>query len=106
MPPSRLTREAPFPFPKKLETPIFIGCGDPREWQLDRYAQLQTRTMVSTSKIAAVSGNVGYLLIHPGPRTTFPGVAPVCSPFARTWTPLTNTWTIPVAYWWGATKVA
>ncbi len=33
-------------------------------------------------------------------------VAPVCSPSLRTWTPLTKTWTTPVAYWCGSTKVA
>ena len=43
---------------------------------------------------------------HPGPRTNLPGVAPVCSPSRSTGTPLTRTWTIPVAYWWGSSKVA
>src|SRR5690606_10937772 len=35
--------------------------------------------------------------LHPGPRTTRPGVAPVCSPSASTCTPLTNTYSTPVA---------
>ena len=43
---------------------------------------------------------------QPWPRTTRPGLAPVCSPPARTWTPLTKTWRIPVAYWCGFSKVA
>ena len=43
---------------------------------------------------------------HPGPRTTRPGVAPVCSPSLRTRPPLTNTWTMPVAYRCGSEKVA
>ena len=38
---------------------------------------------------------------YPGPRTTRPGLAPVCSPFLMTWTPFTITWTTPVAYWCG-----
>jgi hypothetical protein len=37
--------------------------------------------------------------VQPGPCTKRPGVTPVCSPLARTWTPLTNTSTTPVAYW-------
>ena len=44
--------------------------------------------------------------VQPGPRTTRPGRAPVCSPLASTGSPLTNTWTMPVAYWWGSAKVA
>lgn len=36
--------------------------------------------------------------VHPGPRTTRPGRAPVCSPSRNTWVPLTNTWRTPVAY--------
>ena len=46
-------------------------------------------------------GGQGGEGFHPGPRTTRPGVAPVCSPFFRTCTPLTKTWTMPVEYWCG-----
>jgi hypothetical protein len=35
--------------------------------------------------------------VQPGPRTTWPGVAPVCSPPRSTCTPLTNTSVTPVA---------
>jgi len=38
---------------------------------------------------------------HPGPRTTWPLVAPVCSPSLRTCVPFTKTWITPVAYWQG-----
>jgi len=47
-----------------------------------------------------------YLPVQPGPRTTRPGVAPVCSPSFSTCLPLTNTCSIPVEYWCGSTKVA
>jgi hypothetical protein len=43
---------------------------------------------------------------QPGPRTMRPGLAPVCSPFNNTGVPLTNTCSIPVAYWCGFSKVA
>ena len=43
---------------------------------------------------------------QPGPRTTRPGFAPVCSPSRRTCTPLTNTSLTPVAYCIGFSKVA
>src|SRR5690606_40183705 len=43
---------------------------------------------------------------QPGPRTTRPGVAPVCSPSRSTCTPLTKTWSTPVAYCCGAAWVA
>ena len=46
------------------------------------------------------------LAFHPGPRTTRPGLAPVCSPFASTCTPFTKTCTMPVAYWCGSANVA
>src|SRR5262249_25147187 len=36
--------------------------------------------------------------VQPGPRTTRPGVAPVCSPLRSTCTPLTNTSVMPLAY--------
>ena len=36
--------------------------------------------------------------LQPGPRTTRPGSAPVCSPLRRTCWPLTKTSTTPVAY--------
>jgi hypothetical protein len=32
----------------------------------------------------------------PAPRTTRPGVAPVCRPSRKTWTPFTNTCSTPV----------
>lgn len=44
--------------------------------------------------------------VQPGPRTTRPGVAPVCSPSSRTWTPFTNTASTPVAYCCGSSNVA
>lgn len=47
-----------------------------------------------------------YFPLQPGPLTTRPGVAPVCSPSLSTCSPLTKTWTIPVAYWCGLTNVA
>ena len=34
----------------------------------------------------------------PGPVTTRPGFAPVCSPSLSTCSPLTNTWRMPTAY--------
>src|SRR5215208_5478532 len=43
---------------------------------------------------------------HPGPRTTRPGVAPVCSPSRSTCVPFTNTCTTPVEYWCGLSNVA
>ena len=44
--------------------------------------------------------------LQPGPRTTRPGNAPVCSPLLSTSTPLTNTSRTPVEYWCGFSKVA
>lgn len=44
--------------------------------------------------------------VQPGPRTIFPGLAPVCVPSRRTSTPLTVTWRIPTETWWGRSKVA
>ena len=38
---------------------------------------------------------------QPGPRTTRPGFAPVCSPSFSTCTPLTHTCRTPVEYWCG-----
>ena len=43
---------------------------------------------------------------QPGPRTTRPGVAPVCSPSRSTGTPLTKTWRTPCAYRCGSSNVA
>jgi hypothetical protein len=44
------------------------------------------------------SFRVDYLDFQPGPRTTLPGLALVCSPFSITCVPLTNTCTMPVLY--------
>jgi hypothetical protein len=44
--------------------------------------------------------------LHPGPLTTRPGVAPVCSPSLRTGVPFTRTCSTPVAYWCGSSNVA
>ena len=38
------------------------------------------------------------LFLQPGPRTTCPGIAPVCSPSFNTCTPFTNTSRMPVEY--------
>jgi len=43
--------------------------------------------------------------VQPGPRTTRPGLAPVCLPPAITWTPLTNTSSTPVASCLGFSNV-
>ena len=43
---------------------------------------------------------------QPGPRTTRPGFAPVCSPPCSTCTPLTKTCIMPVEYWCGLSNVA
>src|SRR5690606_28608656 len=40
----------------------------------------------------------GLSILYPGPWTTRPGNAPVCSPSLKTWVPLTNTWIMPSAY--------
>lgn len=58
------------------------------------------------SKQARCSQPPVYSSTQPGPRTTRPGVAPVCSPSFNTCSPLTNTWIMPVAYWCGSAKVA
>ena len=43
---------------------------------------------------------------QPGPRTTWPGFAPVCSPSRSTCVPFTNTCTMPTEYWCGLSNVA
>ena len=43
---------------------------------------------------------------QPGPRTTWPGFAPVCSPSRKTCVPFTKTCTMPTAYWCGLSNVA
>ena len=53
------------------------------------------------SSSGLVARRVSSRGFQPGPRTTRPGKAPVCSPRSSTCVPLTKTWTTPVAYWCG-----
>lgn len=56
--------------------------------------------------IADHSSLVTDHIFFPGPHKARPGLASVCSPSLITWTPLTKTCLIPVAYWCGLSKVA
>jgi outer membrane receptor for Fe3+-dicitrate len=53
-----------------------------------------------------IGGHIsGLQRLKPAPRTARPGVAPLCSPFRNTPTPLTKTSRIPTEYWCGFSKV-
>jgi hypothetical protein len=44
--------------------------------------------------------------LHPGPRTSLPGLAPLWAPSFTTSVPFTSTCVIPTESWWGCSKVA